>query len=117
MANPPRPFLVACLCAAWCGTCRDYRQIFDALAARSPQADFVWVDVEDDADWLGDLDVENFPTLVIQRDEDILFHGVVLPQPGIIERLVSSHLDTPGAPQAAGPEWNIRAALREHHGE
>ncbi|MBL8445914.1 MAG: thioredoxin family protein [Zoogloeaceae bacterium] len=116
MASLPRPFLVACLCAAWCGTCRDYRQVFDALAARFPQAEFHWLDVEDEADWLGDLDVENFPTLVIQRDEDILFHGVVLPQPGIIERLVSTLLEAPGAPQRAGPEWNIRAALHARDG-
>ena len=24
--------LVACLCAAWCGSCRDYRATFDALS-------------------------------------------------------------------------------------
>jgi thiol-disulfide isomerase/thioredoxin len=87
MANPAEEFLVFCLCAAWCGTCRDYRTVFEALPGRFPQAGFHWIDVEDDADWIGDLDVENFPTLVVQRDEDVLFQGVLMPQPGIVEPL------------------------------
>lgn len=110
--SPEAPaFLVACLCAAWCGTCRDYRPVFDALPARFPQARFLWIDVEDDADWLGDLDVENFPTLVVQHGEGVLFCGVLLPQPGIVERLLESLLGDPPAPIAVGEEWNLHAAL------
>ena len=107
----PAEFLVACLCAAWCGTCRDYRAVFDALPARFPHAQFLWVDVEDDADWIGDIDVENFPTLLVQRHEDVLFCGVLLPQPGIIERLLESLFSAPPAPVRVGEEWNLRAAL------
>jgi thioredoxin len=107
----PAEFLVACLCAAWCGTCRDYRGIFEALQGRFPQAEFLWVDVEDDADWIGDLDVDNFPTLVVQRQEDVLFCGTVLPQAGIVERLLASLFGAPPAPLAVGEEWNLRAAL------
>ena len=108
----PDEFLVACLCADWCGTCRDYRAVFDALPVRFPQAQFVWIDVEDDADWSGDLDVDDFPTVVVQRREDVLFRGVLLPQPGIVERLLESLFSAPPTPLAAGAEWNIRAALR-----
>ena len=38
MSTTQPEFLVACLCAAWCGTCRDYRAGFEALAARFPEA-------------------------------------------------------------------------------
>ena len=69
--------LVACLCAEWCGTCRSYRKTFTELAARHPECCFVWVDVEDHADALGDFDVENFPTLQVQRGNDVLFFGPV----------------------------------------
>ena len=31
--------LVACLCAQWCGTCREYRSAFDRLAETHPE---VW---------------------------------------------------------------------------
>jgi thiol-disulfide isomerase/thioredoxin len=60
--------LVACLCAEWCGSCRDYRATFAALAAQfAADAEFAWIDVEDDADALGDPDIDDFPTLLIAR--------------------------------------------------
>ena len=86
--------LVACLCAAWCGSCRDYRPLFDQLAAQfEGQAEFAWVDVEDEADRLGDLDVENFPTLMIAIGDSLQFIGPVAPQLGTAARLVRSALD------------------------
>ncbi|MBK6654434.1 thioredoxin family protein [Zoogloea sp.] len=89
-------FLVACLCAAWCGTCRDYRAGFDALAARFPEARFLWLDVEDDADLVDDYDVENFPTLLIQRDDTVLFFGTMLPHLELLQRTLESfHTQTP----------------------
>jgi len=91
--SPEAPeFLVACLCAAWCGTCRDYQAGFEALAASFPTATFWWLDVEDDADRLPDLDVENFPTLVIQRGPHVLFFGPMLPQPGLLRRTLETFL-------------------------
>ena len=83
--------LVACLCAEWCGSCRDYRATFDALAAQvASRADFVWIDIEDEADALGELDVDNFPTLLIAEGDTLRFLGVVTPQPQTAERLIRS---------------------------
>jgi thioredoxin 1 len=79
---------VACLCAAWCGTCSSYRAVFEGLAARHPDKTFVWVDVEDQADVVGDLDVENFPTLLLQRGDTVAFFGTVLPDVQVAERLI-----------------------------
>ena len=31
-AAQPGGWWAVCLCAGWCGTCRDYRALFDALA-------------------------------------------------------------------------------------
>ena len=85
--------LVACLCAAWCGSCREYRAIFAALAEGFiDEADFAWVDVEDEADALGDLDIENFPTLLIADGERTVFLGPVTPQVQTAERLLRSAL-------------------------
>lgn len=93
--------LVACLCAEWCGTCRSYRTTFTELAARHPECCFVWVDVEDHADALGDFDVENFPTLLVQRGSDVLFFGPVLPHAGVVEGLLSRDLSATTAVVAA----------------
>ncbi|MBD8531105.1 MULTISPECIES: thioredoxin family protein [unclassified Massilia] len=81
-------WIVACLCAAWCGTCGGYRAAFDALAARHPDMTFVWIDIEDQADVVGDLDVDNFPTLLLQQGDTVAFFGPMLPDAQLAERLV-----------------------------
>lgn len=105
---PPadREFLVACLCAEWCGTCRDYRAGFQALAEQFPQADFRWFDVEDDAAIVGDFDVDNFPTLLIQRGDWVLFFGPMLPDHGQLKRLLQTYL-------AQSPEEAARYAVSQ----
>ncbi len=83
-------WIVACLCAAWCGTCASYRSAFEALAARHPDKDFIWIDIEDQADVVGDLDVDNFPTLLIQHQDTVAFFGTMLPDPALADRLVKA---------------------------
>ncbi len=85
-------WIVACLCAAWCGTCGAYRAAFEELAARHPDKHFVWIDIEDQADVVGDLDVDNFPTLLIQRHDVVAFFGTVLPDPALAERLLQAQV-------------------------
>lgn len=90
-------WVVACLCAAWCGTCGSYRAAFDGLAARHPDMHFVWIDIEDQADVVGDLDVDNFPTLLIQKRDVVAFFGTMLPDPALAERLIMAQAGTPDA--------------------
>jgi hypothetical protein len=66
---------VVCLCAQWCGTCRDYRAVIDTLARQFPWARFVWLDIEDEADVAGDYDVETFPTLLLADAAGVRFLG------------------------------------------
>ncbi|HWH83324.1 MAG TPA: thioredoxin family protein [Burkholderiaceae bacterium] len=93
---------VFCLCAAWCGVCRDYRGVVDAAAA-SGTARFDWVDIEDEAALLDDIDVEDFPTLLIARGDRTLFFGTVTPQPATLARLVQRAADGELAPLAVAP--------------
>jgi thioredoxin 1 len=87
-----RPW-VACLCAAWCVACREYGATFAALAAQfGADADFAWIDIEDDADALGDLDIEDFPTLLIADATGARFFGPVMPQMQTAERLIRGAL-------------------------
>lgn len=103
---------VVCLCAEWCGTCRDYRAVFEAQAHVHSGLRFVWVDVEDAPELLGDLDVETFPTVLVGRalatGMVLDFAGPLLPQSAILERLLarvgaaSSH--APLVPAGTDPE-------------
>ncbi len=83
-------WIVACLCAGWCDVCKQYRAGFEALAQEFPDAQFVWIDIEDQADLVGDLDVENFPTILMQRGDIVAFYGTMLPEPRQVARLLSA---------------------------
>lgn len=87
-----REFLVVCLCAAWCGTCRDYESGFRELEAQYPDVGFLWVDIEDEDSGVEDWDIENFPTLLIQRKELVLFFGPMLPHHRILRQTLDSLL-------------------------
>ncbi len=123
IASEPLEFLVACLCAQWCDTCCAYRAGFEALSAQYPDVDFLWVDIEDDAAWAGDFDVENFPTIVIQRQDSVLYAGVMLPQHGHLQRQFDTlRRQAPGESRDYAvataerrgwqADFNVRAALR-----
>ena len=82
--------VVTCLCALWCDTCEAYREGFFALAREFPRARFVWLDIEDDADEVGELEVEDFPTVRITRGEAQLFYGPLPPQHEHLKRLIQA---------------------------
>jgi thioredoxin 1 len=79
---------VVCLCAAWCGTCGSYADTFKALSEALPGHRYRWIDIEDEADLVGDIDVETFPTLMVAHQGQVLFAGPVLPRLGDAQRLV-----------------------------
>jgi thioredoxin-like negative regulator of GroEL len=106
--------LVAGLCAQWCGTCRAYRPLFDEQArALTGQADFAWVDIEDHDEVMGQLDVDDFPTLMIARGDEVLFFGPVTPHAQTLARLVESAAQGGLAPlddpQLAGLPQRVRS--------
>lgn len=118
------PWLIACLCAAWCGTCTSYRQTFDLLQNTHPEKCFAWIDIEDHADLVDALDIENFPTILIQYENKLLFLGTMLPDANLVIRLISSLEDslqrlglnqTPSTIQNSDyplpPNWSLREII------
>ena len=97
-----RDFLVVALCAAWCNTCTEFREDFDRLAAARRDGTFVWLDIEDDAELAGDIDVDNFPTIAVFHRGRLLHFGVSLPQGPLVGRLLTA-LTEDSATAAAGP--------------
>jgi thioredoxin reductase (NADPH) len=108
--------VVVLFCAAWCDMCTEFRASFERLSAARPDAMFVWLDIEDDSEICGDVDVENFPTLAIFHGDRLLHFGVSLPQEGNVARLIeqfAERRDPAAAPPAAVMNMasRLRAAL------
>lgn len=113
---PQQDWLVACLCAAWCGTCGSYRSAFNELAQRHPDKCFVWIDVEDQADWVNEIDVENFPTILVQRRDYPCFFGTMRPDTQQLHKLLNALNEQGEHPsqnlqQALPTGWNLRQIL------
>lgn len=89
-ADPPPALDIACLCAAWCRTCDEYAQVFQRLREALPAHRYRWIDVEDEADLVGDVDVETFPTLLVAHQGRVLFLGPVLPRLADAVRLIEA---------------------------
>jgi thiol-disulfide isomerase/thioredoxin len=103
---------VYCLCAQWCGTCREYQPLFERLAAEMPQARFVWVDVEEHDALLGEMDIENFPTLLlVDADRRPCFAGTVLPHADTLQRMCQAALQGDFAPIADVDWQNVVSGL------
>ncbi|MBX3622087.1 MAG: thioredoxin family protein [Rhizobacter sp.] len=98
---------VACLCADWCGTCRDYRSIFDEVAQEFSDIRFIWVDIEDEAELVDPVEAENFPTLLIAAEDGLRFFGTVLPHRDTLVRLVRSQ--SSGGSAVARPDPDVQA--------
>jgi thioredoxin-like negative regulator of GroEL len=99
----PQEVLVVCLCAQWCNLCGEYQSRFEQVRQRMQtefaHSRFLWVDVEDEADLLHPLDVENFPTILLAIGGEPRFFGPITPQPSTLERLIQSHAsDAQGKP-------------------
>jgi len=81
---------VACLCAAWCGVCREWLPPFTQQARAHPHMRFAWVDVEDEDEAMGDVDIETFPTLLVARGDRVLFLGPIPPSATQFTRMLAT---------------------------
>ena len=107
--------LVVSLCAEWCGVCREWRSDFASVASRHPEGRFRWLDVEDESDVAGDLDVETFPTVLVARDGEVLFLGPILPQAALLDRMLTSL--SPGAAQTPGAQALLERIIASAPGD
>lgn len=60
------------------------------MAKRYPAFRFVWLDIEDQSELVGDLEVETFPTLLLADAQGSRFFGPLTPQADTLARLLDS---------------------------
>jgi thiol-disulfide isomerase/thioredoxin len=95
-ATASSQLFIACLCAQWCGTCNDYAPLFKQLQQDYPLAQFSWIDIEDEADLVDPIEVENFPTILIATDATARFFGTVTPHLETLRRLIDAQMAETG---------------------
>lgn len=67
--------------AEWCGPCRSFAPTYAAAAEENPDIVFAKVDTEDQQELAGAFGIRSIPTLMIFRDQVLLFS-----QPGALPR-------------------------------
>ncbi len=67
--------------ASWCGPCRNFAPVYESVAAEHADITFGKVDTEDQQQLAGRFNVRSIPTLMIFRDEVLLFS-----QPGALPK-------------------------------
>ncbi len=92
---------IACLCAAWCRLCDQHapvwEQVTSELLAQHVGLHRHWIDIEDEAELMGDFEVETFPTVVVVGPEGVRFAGPLTPQPDTLRRVLRATIeDVPG---------------------
>lgn len=74
-----------CLCAAWCRACEAYAPLFASI---QPPWRARWIDIEDEAALVGDVDIETFPSLLLFDETTIRFAGPVRPDLATLQALL-----------------------------
>lgn len=91
------PVHVACLCAAWCRVCEGYQAVFDEVrrgwTQPEPRIQWHWIDIEDESERVGDLDIETFPMLLVADAQGVRFAGPITPEAHTLRRLLKALLD------------------------
>ncbi|MCV5555201.1 thioredoxin domain-containing protein, partial [Escherichia coli] len=82
--------LVVCLCADWCNSCNDWKNPLIALSEKYRNDFFIWMDIERHSDMVSDVDLDTLPVLLVQKNNDIIFLGAVVPRVNTIIPLLET---------------------------
>ena len=75
--------------APWCGPCRGFAPVFEKVAEMHPDVVFAKVNTDEEQEIAGHFQIRSIPTLMVFRDQVIVFSQPgALPQ-GAFEQVVS----------------------------
>ena len=67
--------------APWCGPCKSFAPVFEAVATENPDVKFVKVNTDEEGALAGHFGIRSIPTLMIFREQVIVFQ-----QPGALPK-------------------------------
>lgn len=76
--SPLNRLVVVLGAEAWCSKCRDFKPVFEQAARHAPSKDlWIWLDLEEHADFLGSYLPEDLPELLIYRNTELVQRAVL----------------------------------------
>lgn len=75
--------------ASWCGPCRRFAPVFEAVSNKHPEVIFAKIDTEAEQEIAASFEVMSIPTLAVIKEGDIIFmQAGALPE-DILEQIVT----------------------------
>ena len=84
------PFAVVDFWAPWCAPCRAFAPVFAAAATRYPDIRFAKVNTEDQQALAGYFNIRSIPTLMIFRDNVIVFAEAGALSAGALDQVLTA---------------------------
>lgn len=75
--------------APWCGPCRGFAPVFDAASEKHPDVTFAKVNTEEEQQLAGSIGIRSIPTLMVFRDQVLLYREAGALPAGNLEELLT----------------------------
>ena len=85
----PDGTLIVDFWAPWCGPCKNFAPVFDSAAEKHPDVTFAKVNTDEQQELAGALGIRSIPTLMVFREQVLLFSQPGALSAGQFEELIT----------------------------